>query len=182
MVVGPGCKQGVLHAGFNCTRVLVSLRALCVRRTGKIDRSGHRETRTRVAYPLASLRLRPFLFISNKMAEPTGENDSAIVVKKRGEGTDDGADTNADRQIEAQPNPAQNQPAPQQEGSPWKSMIVRMVIFWLVIQFFKSRGGGPPTGPSSAKNVDPKNPNGLSGTCYNLFKNGDVMVSFGLVA
>ncbi len=114
-------------------------------------------------------------FFMIKMAASAGENDPSIVVRNRGEGTNEERDSNMDRQIETQQNPAANQPAQQpqqQEGSPWKSMVVRMVIFWLVINFFRSKG--PSTSNTDSSGNGQNQP---SGPCVNLFRDGEFMVS-----
>ena len=101
------------------------------------------------------------------MAETVNENDSSVQIRSRGEAKET---TNAvnDNQAQAQQN--QNEAPQQQEGSPWKSMIVRMVIFWLVINFFRSKGpSSPATNPESEKGVN-------SGPCFNLFRDGQFMV------
>lgn len=100
------------------------------------------------------------------MAEPSKEIDSSVQIRSRGEAAQS-TDSNEVQQGEAHQNQAQQQ----QEASPWKSMIVRMVIFWLVINFFRSKGPAPPTNTGDGKEMD-------NGPCSNLFSNGQLMVSY----
>lgn len=109
-------------------------------------------------------------FQSNNMAEPGEENDSSIIVRDRSNVEPEETNTAMDRQLEPPANQVQNQAAPQQEGTTWKSMIVRMVIFWLVINFFRSKG------PSTTTTTTNENSNQNSGPCSNLFRDGDRMV------
>ena len=104
------------------------------------------------------------------MADSTGETDSSIVVRNRGQKPEEQTNSTAEQQIQPQQN--QNQAAqPQQEaGSPWKGMIVRMVIFYFIINFFRSKGPSTNTNSGSSK-VD-------TGPCMNVFKNGDLMVRY----
>ena len=104
------------------------------------------------------------------MAEPGEENDSSIIVRDRSNVEPEETNTAMDRQLEPPANQVQNQAAPQQEGTTWKSMIVRMVIFWLVINFFRSKG------PSTTTTTTNENSNQNSGPCSNLFRDGDRMV------
>lgn len=105
------------------------------------------------------------------MADSTGENDSSIVVRNRGQKPEEQTNSTADQQIEPQQNPNQAPEQPQQEaGSAWKGMIIRMVIFYLIINFFRSKGPSTPTNNGSPK-VD-------TGPCINVFKDGDLMVRY----
>lgn len=102
------------------------------------------------------------------MAETQNDNDSAVQVRDRGE-VENVADSVVNQDADTPQN--QNQGQQQQEGSPWKSMIVRMVIFWLVINFFRSKGPTSPTKTENGKEIE-------NGPCSNLFRDGQLMVSY----
>ena len=102
------------------------------------------------------------------MVDAQNENESSVQIRNRGEAREE---TNSATNEAVQTQQNQNQAQQQQEGSPWKSMIIRMVIFWLVINFFRSRGPSTPTKSDDGKVID-------SGPCSNAFRDGQLMVSY----
>ena len=110
--------------------------------------------------------VRPITIDRINMADTQNENDSAVQIRSRGEAREITEPTNDQTgQVQHNTNQAQQQ---QQEGSPWKSMIFRMVIFWLVINFFRSRTQSP-TKTDDGKGVE-------TGPCSNVFRDGQLMV------
>ena len=104
------------------------------------------------------------------MADSTKDDDSSIQVRSRGQKNEE-TNSQPNNQQEIQ---QQNQnPAPQQqEGSSWKGVVLRMVIFWVVLNFFRSKS--PPQNTTSGDGkIVPLD----TGPCSNIFKNGERIVS-----
>ena len=104
------------------------------------------------------------------MADSTKDDDSSIQVRSRGQKNEEtNSQTNNQQEIQQQ----NQNPAPQQqEGSSWKGVVLRMVIFWVVLNFFRSKS--PPQNTTSG---DGKSVPLDTGPCSNIFKNGERIVS-----
>ncbi|XP_065065864.1 putative lipid scramblase CLPTM1 [Rhopilema esculentum] len=101
------------------------------------------------------------------MADSTKDDDSSIQVRSRGQKNEETNSQPNNQQEIQQPN--QNPAPQQQEGSSWKGVILRMVIFWVVLNFFRSKSSPP----QNATSGDGKSVPLDTGPCSNIFKNGE---------
>ena len=97
------------------------------------------------------------------MAKNTSENTEA-TASNSGQELAENPDTSV-RQNEQQPTQQQQQQ--QQQESPWKTILFRMFIFYMIMNFFRGRGG-------QQQNTSP-NQNVVPAT--NLFQPNTKMVS-----
>jgi len=95
-------------------------------------------------------------------------NEPRVSVRQNSTQNDDTVATNSETVV---PNDEQQQQPPAQE-SVWKTMITRMVTFWIIMQVVKSFTGKKsvdPNAPSSSETVQ----KGTNHACSNHFKTGD---------